>query len=227
MLADAYDCPIAPSPAYSEDPTSEFYAEAREVYDTVLNLDAEQELIATFWADDPGRTATPPGHWISILGQVLTVEDANLAIASESYVKVGIAVADAFITCWHTKYVYNLLRPITYIQAVIDPAWNTPEVTDPVTTPPFPEYPSGHSVQSGAAAAVLNNLFGVNYAFTDNTHEALGFEARSFASFDEAADEAAISRLYGGIHYRVAIENGVVQGRCVGERVLGLRFGPR
>jgi hypothetical protein len=227
MLRDPYECPIAPPTPYSEDPTSAFYAEAREVYDTVLNGNVEQATIAGFWADDPGRTSTPPGHWVSILNQVLAKEEASLAVASESYAKVGIALADAFITCWHTKYVYNLVRPLTYIQAVIDPTWNTPAVTDPVLTPPFPEYPSGHSVQSGAAAAVLSNLFGIDYAFTDHTHDALGMTPRSFASFDEAADEAAISRLYGGIHYRPAIENGVAQGRCVGERVLELRFGPR
>jgi hypothetical protein len=154
-------------------------------------------------------------------------ENASLSMAAESYAKLGIAVADAFITCWHTKFVYNVMRPITYIQAVIDPAWNNPEMTDPVSTPPFPEYPSGHSVQSGAAAVVLNNLFGVDYHFVDNTHAALGLEPRPFDSFDAAADEAAISRLYGGIHFRSAIENGIVQGKCVGERVLGLRFGRR
>ncbi|HXF61096.1 MAG TPA: vanadium-dependent haloperoxidase, partial [Caldilineaceae bacterium] len=143
---------------------------------------------------------------------------------AEAYAKLGIALADAFITCWHTKYVYNVLRPLTYIQQVIDPTWNTPESTDPVTTPPFPEYTSGHSVQSSAAAMVLASLFGDEYTFTDRTHDRLGMAPRSFSSFAEAANEAAISRIYGGIHYRSAVEAGLAQGQCVGERVLALRF---
>jgi hypothetical protein len=227
VLTDGAECPAPPPPVYSEDPGSAFYAEALEVYETVKQHNAEQEAIAMFWADDAGRTATPPGHWVSILNQVLTLEDASLAMAAESYAKVGIAVADAFVTCWHTKFAHNLLRPISYIQAHIDSTWNTPELTDPVVTPPFPEYTSGHSVQSSAAARVLTNLFGVDYAFTDNTHEALGRPARSFTSFAEAANEAAISRLYGGIHYRSAIESGLVQGECVAERVLALTFNSR
>ncbi|HXF64981.1 MAG TPA: vanadium-dependent haloperoxidase, partial [Caldilineaceae bacterium] len=143
---------------------------------------------------------------------------------AEAYAKLGIALADAFITCWHTKYVYNVLRPLTYIQQVIDPTWNTPEITDPVTTPPFPEYTSGHSVQSAAAAAVLTELFGQDYAFVDHTHDALGYAPRTFGSFAEAANEAAISRLYGGIHYRSAIEQGLLQGRCIGGKVNRLQF---
>jgi hypothetical protein len=126
---------------------------------------------------------------------------------------VGLAVADAFITCWHTKYVDNLLRPITYIRDVIDSTW-----LPLLPTPPFPEYTSGHSVQSGAAATVLTDLFGP-HPFTDDTHTGL-FPARSFASFEEAAEQAAISRLYGGIHYRAAIDLGVEQGVCVGETIL-------
>jgi hypothetical protein len=135
--------------------------------------------------------------------------------------------ADSFITCWHTKYLYNVRRPLTYIQKAIDPTWNTLFVTDPVITPPFPEYTSGHSVRSGAAAVVLTELFGQGYAFIDHTHMHLGFSPRTYASFQEAAQEAAISRLYGVIHYRAAIENGLLQGECVGERVLELRFRKR
>ena len=226
VLADGDACPIAPPPVYSKATGSLFYAEAMEVYAAVKATDPEHVAIATFWADDPGKTATPPGHWVSILNQVIEQEDAGLAQASEGYAKLGIALADAFITCWHTKFEYNVVRPITYIQQVIDPSWNMPQVNDPVTTPPFPEYPSGHSVQSGAAAAVLTDLFGADYAFTDETHMSLGLAARTYDSFHAAAAEAAISRLYGGIHYRAAIENGLVQGDCVAEQVLSLRFGP-
>ena len=224
-LVNSDACPSAPPPAYSEAQDSTFYAEAWEVYEVVQAADPTEVEIARYWADDPGKTATPPGHWISILNQVLEQEGATLALASESYAKVSIALADSFITCWHTKYLYNMPRPITYIQKVIDPTWNTPVVVDPVITPPFPEYTSGHSVQSAAAATALSDLFGATYAFTDHTHVRLGFAPRAYTSFQEAAQEAAISRLYGGIHYRSAIENGLAQGECVGKRVLELRFG--
>ena len=212
-------CPAAPPPTYSTEPTSIFYTEAREVYDAGVNLTPDQRAIALFWADNAGETVTPPGHSISILTQVLRHKQASLGEAAVAYAKVGIAIADAFITCWQTKYEYNLLRPITYIQTVIDPNW-MPELP----TPPFPEYTSGHSVQSAATAAVLTDLFGENYAFTDHTHDAHGIPPRSFRSFWDAAEEAAISRLYGGIHYRAAIEEGITQGKCVGARVNALKF---
>ena len=224
VLASADACPALPPPAYSEQPTSAFYIQALEVYATGKKLTEEQRQIALFWADDPGATATPPGHWIAILNQVLTEQEASLAMAAEAYAKVGLAVADAFISCWYTKYQHNLIRPISYIQQIIDPSWNNPEITDVVLTPPFPEYPSGHSAQSGAAAAVLTALFGENYRFTDHTHDGRGYAPRTFASFNQAVQEAAISRLYGGIHYRAAIENGVTQGQCIGDKVNALKF---
>jgi membrane-associated phospholipid phosphatase len=224
VLGSGSECPADPPIAYSEEATSRFYYEALEVYLVGRDRTPEQTDIALFWSDDAGRTPTPPGHWVSILNQVLLAENATLDKAAEAYAKLGIAVADAFITCWHTKFQYNVLRPITYIQTHIDPTWDTPDITDPVMTPPFPEYTSGHSVQSSAAALVLTSLFGDDYAFTDNTHAALGLAPRTYPSFMAAAEEAAISRLYGGIHYRSAIEQGLVQGQCVGERVLALRF---
>ncbi len=224
VLESGAHCLPDPPTAFSTDPDSTFYAESWEVYTAVQNLTPEQEMIALFWADDPGKTATPPGHSISIANQILREQAAMLDVAAETYARLGIALTDAFIGCWHAKYEYDLIRPITYIQTYIDPTWNTPNITDPVITPPFPEYPSGHSTQSGATTAVLTALFGEDFAFTDHTHAAIGLPARSFASFDEAADEAAISRLYGGIHYRPAIELGVVQGRCIGEQVNGLAW---
>lgn len=213
-------CTVTPPPAYSTALTSPFYAQAREVYDTVNHLTPEQRAIALFWADNAGETATPPGHSISILNQVLAEKQATLDVAAVAYAKVGIAVSDAFVACWHTKYEYNLLRPITYIRQVIDPKWTTPDVV----TPPFPEYTSGHSVQSAATAEVLTALFGDHYKFTDHTHTEKGLAPRTFASFWAAAQEAAISRLYGGIHYRAAIENGLEQGKCIGEQVNALKF---
>jgi len=224
-IGDGSECIPPPPPAYSTDPESAFYKEAYEVYDTVKNITAEQNEIALFWADDPGLTFTPPGHSVSILNQVIEAGDYDLYEAAEAYARLGIAVNDAFISVWYTKYVYNLIRPITYIRQYIEPTWNTPFITDPVVTPPFPEYTSGHSVQSGAAAGVLTGYFGDNYAFTDRSHVDRGLAPRSFESFNAFADEAAISRLYGGIHFRSAIEIGVEQGQCVARSVNALDWG--
>lgn len=211
-------CDPGTPPPYSEDPASPFMIEAREVYETTQSLTEEQVIIAEFWADNPGATGTPPGHSVMIATQILELMDANLEVAAETYAKVGMAVADAFIACWWSKFEYDYLRPITCIRDLLDPEW-----LSPVVTPPFPEYTSGHSTQSGAAAAVLTDLFG-DRAFTDHTHDGHGFQPRSFDSFYEFADEAAISRLYGGIHFRTAIELGVDQGKCIGEQVNALPF---
>ena len=222
FLATSNDCQVQPPLAYSEDPASAFYAEAREVYQTVKTLTPEQREIARFWADNPGETATPPGHWVAIATNFLKEGGYSLEKASVAYAELGVALADAFIACWQAKYQYNLIRPISYIQKVIDADWNAAALTDPVVTPPFPEYPSGHSVQSAAAAWVLTDLFGET-PFTDHSHDRDGFAPRTYTSFMEAAQEAAISRLYGGIHYRAAIENGLEQGTCIGRKVVALR----
>jgi hypothetical protein len=216
VLRRGASCSAAPPPAYSEDPASHFYREAQECYLLVEGSTAEQQAIVRFWADEPGATATPPGHSISILTQVARALDVPLAAAAEAYAMVGVAVADAFISCWSTKYRYDVLRPVTYVRRLIDADW-----MPLLVTPPFPEYTSGHAVQSAAAAQVLTDLFG-QVAFTDRTHERLGVPPRSFRSFAEAAREAAISRLYGGIHFRSGCERGLEQGRCVGARVSAL-----
>lgn len=212
----------APHPAYSTSPLSVFYAQALEVYTVSSSLTTEQQTIAQFWSDDPGKTATPSGHSMSILKQVLETENADLAKAAEAYAKLGMGVHDAFVSCWKCKYDFNLLRPITYIRANIDPGYNTL-----LTTPPFPEFTSGHSVQSGACAKILSDLFGYGYGFSDKTHVGrtdINGAARHYGSFFDAANEAAISRLYGGIHYRAAIELGVDQGVKVGESINDLPF---
>jgi hypothetical protein len=211
-------CPAGSHTPYDEDPGSRFFNEAVDVFDAVNGLTTEQRDIAMFWSDDPGATVTPPGHSVSIVTQTLRARDASLAEAAIAYAKVGMAVADAFICCWHTKYRVNLLRPVTYIRSQVDPGWNTL-----LTTPPFPEHTSGHSVQSGAAATVSTDLFGA-VAFTDHTHDDRGLAARSFTSFWDAAREAAISRMYGGIHFQPAIDLGLEQGRCIGEQVNALRL---
>lgn len=209
-MPDGATCSLPPPPAYSEEPDSPFFVEAREVYDVSLTLTEDQEAIARFWSDDPMLTPTPPGHWLAIALQVLGEKEATLEMRVDALARLGIGLADAFIGCWHDKYKYDLVRPLTYIRRVIDPAWEAILIT-----PPFPEYPSGHSTQSGAAAEVLTYLFGANYAFEDRTHDDDGLPARRFDSFWHAADEAGISRLYGGIHYRAAIELGLDQGKCI------------
>lgn len=141
-------------------------------------------------------------------------ERSSLAEAVETYARVGMAVSDAFVSCWYQKFRYNLLRPVTYARAQFDPDW-----LPLLVTPPFPEYPSGHSVQSGAACQVLTDLFGRHYELVDHTHDERGLAPRRFRSFLEAADEAALSRLCGGIHFRAATENGLAQGRRTGRAV--------
>jgi hypothetical protein len=218
VLASPDACAPPPPPAYAEDPGSVFYAYGLEVYTTSVTLTAEQRTIAHYWADSAGATGTPPGHWVAIVGQLARTEGLSLMAAAEGYARVGLAVADAFIGCWHTKYTYHLLRPETYITRRIDPAW-----LPLLVTPGFPSYTSGHATQSGAAATVLTAMFGV-HPFTDTLHQDHDLEPllepRSFGSFDEAAAEAALSRLYAGIHYRFDNGQGLAQGRCIGQTIL-------
>ena len=221
VLLYGAECSVLDPVPYSEDPTSAFYAEALEIYDLVNNLTQEQLDIAQFWADSPGQSGTPPGHWVSILSQVAEQQDLQLDATAEASARVGLAVADAFISCWDMKYHYNYLRPITYIHdpnGINDPAWTTaPGIGGGIIpTPAFPEFPSGHSTQSGAVAYLLTDMLG-DVAFTDDTHAALGLPARSFDTFFDAAQEAALSRMYAGIHFRTAVETGIQQGICVGD----------
>jgi hypothetical protein len=211
-------CKLPPPPNYSEDVNSEFYKQATEVVEVKRNLTPEQKAIAKFWSDDAMLSVTPPGHWISIALQILEKENAGLDKMVDVLARLSIAEADAFIGCWNAKYQYDLLRPITYIKRVIDPKWESL-----INTPPFPEYPSGHSTQSGAAAVVLTQIFGENFAFTDTTGTKDGLKPRTFTSFAAAAEEAGMSRLYGGIHFRAAVENGLAQGRCIGAFAIALK----
>lgn len=215
-------CASGDHPDFSVANGSQFYRDAVEVYDISNTLTAEQIEIAQFWSDDPGTTSTPPGHSISILNQTIEADQLDLGRAAEAYLKVGVAVSDAFVTCWNTKYRYNLVRPVTYIRELIDSEWSSLLIT-----PPFPEYTSGHSVQSGAAFGVMADLFGDQHLLVDNTHEPRGLTPRTFTSFSQCAEEAAISRFYGGIHFMPAIDLGIDQGRCVADAVkrLPLRVG--
>jgi hypothetical protein len=143
-------------------------------------------------------------------------EDTDLLETSRVFALTSIALADGFISCWDEKYRSNLIRPETLINQHIDEEWQPL-----LQTPPFPEYTSGHSVISGAAGIMLTSIFGEPFHFLDSTENKYGLPTREFNSFNEASDEAAISRLYGGIHYMPAIENGITQGRALGRYVVG------
>ncbi len=217
-----------PPPAFSMDQGSDFFNEVKEVYDisneiTSKGDESEEVAIAQFWDCNPyvsvtrghlmfaTKKITPGAHWIGIAKIAARKTNANVIETVHTYTKTSIAIADAFISCWDEKYRSNLIRPETLINDHIDESW------EPVLqTPPFPEYTSGHSVVSGAAAVALTSIYGDNFAFDDDTEVQYGLPVRSFPSFTSAADEAAISRMYGGIHYRTAVEVGVKQGRDLG-----------
>ena len=203
--------------------TSPFMREVLEVYETRRGLTEEQRAIAAFWDCNPyvmnvqGHTMfatkkiSPGGHWMGIVGIAARQASLDLTESAEVYARTAIVLADGFIVAWEEKFRSRLVRPETVINAYVDESW-----TPLLQTPPFPEYPSGHSVISTAAATVLTQLLGAGFAFEDSTELAYGFPPRRFESFEQAAGEAAISRLYGGIHFRRAIEEGASQGRALG-----------
>ncbi|EAR00457.1 Phosphoesterase, PA-phosphatase related protein [Maribacter sp. HTCC2170] len=220
--------PVSPPP-FSMEPGSKFFQELKEVYDiskkiTVNGDDSEEIAIAKFWDCNPyvsvtrghlmfaTKKITPGAHWIGITKIASRKTNSDFGEAVFAYAKTSIAIADAFISCWDEKYRSNLIRPETLINQHIDENWQ------PILqTPPFPEYTSGHSVVSGAAGVALTSIFGENFAFEDDTELPYGLPIRKFSSFNKAADEAAISRMYGGIHYRAAVDIGVGQGRSIGD----------
>jgi len=202
---------------------SRFYTEMIEVYNTGRQLSPEQRAIASFWDCNPyvmhhtghamfaTKKITPGGHWMGIAAIASRQSKADYVRTAQAYAFTAVTLLDAFISCWDEKYRSRVIRPQTVINDLIDPKW------EPLLqTPPFPEYTSGHSVISSAAAVSLTRLYGDHFAFTDTTEVEYGAGKRSFISFRQAAEEAAISRLYGGIHYRSAIENGVQQGTGLG-----------
>ncbi|MGC3944952.1 MAG: vanadium-dependent haloperoxidase [Chryseolinea sp.] len=225
--------PDRPAP-FSKDTTSSFYRQMKEVYTVARNLTQEQRNIASFWDCNPfavtysGHMAiglkkiSPGGHWMAITG--ITCRKANVSLDSAVLIHtlVALTLHDAFISCWQEKYTSDRIRPEAAINKLMDPSWRPL-----LQTPPFPEYTSGHSVVSSAVSVVLTHLLGDNFAFTDNSELYFGLPERDFQSFYQAANEAAISRLYGGIHYRDACENGVQQGRNIGKHVLSSMFESR
>lgn len=216
--------------AYDLDKNSPFYKEVMEVKEAINVSEAEKEeriAIAKFWDCNPftsnhaghvmyaTKKITPGGHWINITRIAATQSKVDFLKTVEAYTLTSLALVEGFISCWDEKYRSQTVRPETVINEHIDPDWRPL-----LQTPPFPEYPSGHSVISAASATVLTSVFGDNFAFTDDTEEVFGLPARKFPSFFVAAEEAGISRLYGGIHFRPAIENGSKQGKQVGEWVV-------
>jgi len=199
--------------AYSTDPESDFYQMVKEVYDVSQNLSADQKAMALFWRDVPGVTS--PGHWLSILQQTIHQTNTSLEKAALAYALTGSAINDALISCWQTKYHYNLVRPITYIRNVMGHgSWNSF-----ITTPAHPEYCSAHASLSAAAAESMQQIFGDVGSFTDHTYDYLGFAARTYPSFIAMGEEASISRLYAGIHYKPSIEAGLKQGKIVADNI--------
>ncbi len=223
--------PVAP-PDFSLNKDSDFYKELKEVYDISQEItakgDSSEEIeIAQFWDCNPyvsvtrghlmfaTKKITPGGHWMGIAKIASLKANFEVTETVHTYAKASIAMADAFISCWDEKYRSNLVRPETLINENIDDSWQ------PILqTPPFPEYVSGHSVVSGAASEALTSIFGDNFSFNDTTEVPYGLPIRNFKSFRSAAQEAAISRMYGGIHYRAAVDNGLDQGIALGKFVV-------
>ena len=212
---------------FSLDSGSQFYKQAYLVYETAKNRTQEQTDLALYWDDNPMTTISkghltyvvkkpsPGGHWMKILSQLISLRGLDIYSSSELYTLSTIGMFDAFIHCWKTKYESNLIRPETYIQRLIDPKF-----APLIETPPFPEYTSGHSVVSACIAEILNEKLGRHVVFTDSAQIELGMNQRQFQSFDQAANEASMSRLCGGIHYLPALVDGAIQGRKVARHVL-------
>jgi hypothetical protein len=222
----------APPPDFSLEENSDFYKELKEVYDisneiTKKGDDSEEIKIAQFWDCNPYVSVTrghlmfatkkisPGAHWIGIAQVASKKSNSDFDKTVYGLTKTSMAIADAFISCWAEKYRSNLIRPETLINQHIDEDW-----LPVLQTPPFPEYTSGHSVVSGAAAIALTDVFGDNFSFDDDVEVPYGLPVRSYNSFNEAAQEAAISRVYGGIHYRSAVEVGITQGRNLGNFII-------
>ena len=216
-----------PYPAYSEDTASAFYHEMREVYDISRSMTDEQTDITLFWDDNPfvsrhkghvmfqDKKMTPGGHWMAITSIACKKKQCDAVASARAYALTSVGLYDAFISCWYEKYRSVRIRPQTAIERQLEEKW-----TSYLQTPPFPEYTSGHSTISASAAEVLTSLFGDDMAFTDSSELEYALPVRSFPSFRKAAEEASISRVYGGIHFRSGCENGNALGKQVGQAVV-------
>lgn len=206
---------------------SPFQKQLMEVFEVTNNLDEEQINIAKFWDCNPYVThhkghamfatkkITPGGHWMGITAIATRKAKSSFDETINAFTNVTISLFDGFISCWDEKWDTLIVRPETLINQYYDEEW-----LPLLQTPPFPEYTSGHSVISRAAAVTLTDLYGDNFDFVDTTEIAYGLPERSYTSFIHASEEAAISRLYGGIHYMMAIEEGIKQGQGVGDYIV-------
>ncbi|PWU01846.1 MAG: phosphoesterase PA-phosphatase [Bacteroidetes bacterium] len=226
-MDSASQCSPPPPIAFSKEKGTPFYAMVKQVYDTITNMTPEQKTIADFW-DCNGfklnvvghvmyatKAMTPGGHWQGITGIVCKDQKADFDQTVYTYTGVSFALMDAFISCWQAKFTWNMIRPETYINKYMDENWKPY-----LQTPPFPEYTSGHAEISHAAAKILTHIYGDNISFVDSTERPWGWKDKKFNSIMEAADEAGVSRFYGGIHYLHSIEVATEQGLKVGECVL-------
>jgi hypothetical protein len=216
---------------FSTAKTSMFYKTMMEVYGIVKNLDTVQKATALYWDDNPNVSSnighlnyfihkiSPGGHWVMIAKQACDLKGISVTKSAQVYALTTIAIFDAFISCWDEKYRTNLIRPITIINRMVDENW-----VPFIQTPPFPEFTSGHSVTSNAAATILTVLLGDNFAFTDKTEIPFGNSSRSFNSFYEASLQSSTSRVYGGIHYPETARISVLQGKAIGKNVLQLLY---
>jgi hypothetical protein len=206
---------VPPPVTYSEDPNSDFYKMVKNVYDVSKALTTDQQNTALYWIDQGNGTGyTPAGHDMAIVTQAIEQTNSNLAVAAETYAKAGIAERDATIACFGAKYTYNLIRPVTYIQKLIDPAW-----LPFIVTPPHPEYPAAHAYVTGSVLQAVSKVLGDHVKVTDRSYVFRGWSPRTFDTIFAAAEEAGISRLYGGIHYLNSIEAGLSLAKELGNRV--------
>lgn len=223
FAAQPQDYTIDAPLAYNPNSGSPMYLEAMEVYD-MYPISDENAWIAEFWSDDIFElTCEPAGRWISVANQAVNQFSSNLETAIVLYAKLGMAMCDGGIITWHNKYEYNVLRPSDYIQAFIDPDWESHLLTlHDCINPPFPAYPSGHATFGAAAAGVLNEVYGTEVNFTDMSHadrnEFLGMP-RTFTSWNDMAYENAWSRLPLGVHFYMDAEAGLDIGYQAAERV--------
>lgn len=208
----------APPIPFSTQQGSTFYNEVKYLYDRSKQLSAVDSVTVKFWGDITGNF-NAPAHAANIVTQLVKDKNLSLHDAAILYCKHGIAYSDGLISSFKAKYQYNLLRPVSYIRTVFEEtSWNPV-----IPTPPHPEYASNHAVISSAAAQVLTARFGNNHMFTDSTY-AVEYGVRVYASFQKYAEEAAISRVLGGIHYHFTALSGLEQGKKIGNRVNQLDF---
>jgi hypothetical protein len=208
--------------SYSEVVGSDFYKMEKEVYDINVALTQDQKNTALYFVDQGnGIGYTPPGHDFAIVRQAIIQKDANLGLAAEAYAKAGIAERDGTIVTWRAKYQHNLLRPVTYIQKVIQPGW-----LPYITTPPHPEYPAAHAALTGSVMQATARVLGETFPVTDRIYEFRSYPARTYTSLFAVAEEAGISRLYGGIHYRPSIVAGLELAKKIGNNVGDIKLKP-